>query len=115
MLSISDEAGISYDGELITFITPLGYTKTAEHYLTLGVNDTVENMVNKMRERLVYEYTNNIRLKSGVKEYLEMLKGENTRLFVRTANPLSALSITAFFTFLKRSGRLRISGSPSWI
>lgn len=29
MLSISDEAGISYDGELITFITPLGYTKTA--------------------------------------------------------------------------------------
>ena len=87
MLSILDEAGISYDSELIKFITPLGYTKTAEHYITLGVNDTVENMVSQMRERLVFEYTNNIKLKPGVKEYLEKLKGENARLFVLTASP----------------------------
>lgn len=87
MLSILDDEGIPYDGELIKFVTPLGYVKTAEHYRTLGVKDSVENMVDKMRAQLVFEYTNNIKLKPGVKAYLEKLTAENARLFVLTASP----------------------------
>ena len=88
MLSILDEEGIAYDGELIKIITPLGYTKTAEYYIDkLGLRDSVASIVSRMEEKLVYEYSNNIFLKPGVNEYIRRLHAEGARLFVLTASP----------------------------
>lgn len=88
ILSVLDEEGISYDDELLKIVTPLGYTKTAEYYVEkMGVQDTVENIVSRVREKLVYEYSNNIVLKEGVGEYLRRLHAEGARLFVLTASP----------------------------
>ena len=90
ILSIADDAGISYDGSLIKILTPLGYVKGAEYYVNeLGVKDTVENIVSKINGRLLYEYSNNIYTKPFVKEYLFKLHGQGARLFVLTASPHS--------------------------
>lgn len=88
MLKIADDAGLTYDGELIKILTPLGYTKSAEYYVReLGVPDTVENIVRRIEDNLLYEYTNNIVTKPGVVEYLSRLHAEGARLFVLTASP----------------------------
>ena len=88
ILSIADDAGIEYDDTLIKILTPLGYVKGAEYYVeTLGVKDTVENIVSKVRSRLQYEYSNNIFTKPYVKEYLNKLHESGARLFVLTASP----------------------------
>lgn len=86
-LSILDEEGIPYDDQLIKIVTPLGYTKTAEYYVDMGVQDTVEHIVSRIEKKLVYEYSNNIVLKEGVGEYLRCLHAEGARLFVLTASP----------------------------
>ena len=74
ILKIADDAGIVYGEELLKILTPLGYEKSAEYYVNeLGVNDTVENIVSRIKQNLVYEYTNNIIAKKGVKDYLQKL------------------------------------------
>lgn len=88
MLSIADEAGLTYDDNLIKILTPLGYTKSAEYYVgELGVQDTVANIVKRIEKKLVYEYSNNIYLKPGVWEYLKKLHDEGTQIYVLTASP----------------------------
>ena len=88
ILKIADDAGLSYDETLLKILTPLGYQKSAEYYVNvLGVPDTVENIVDKIRQNLVYEYTNNIVAKPGVANYLRRLYDGGARLFVLTASP----------------------------
>ena len=88
ILSIADDAGLEYDDSLLKILTPLGYTKSAEYYVNvLGVRETVDDLVKKIGERLVYQYSNNIFTKPGVREYLEKLHSEGARLFVLTASP----------------------------
>lgn len=87
MLSVLDDAGIKYGDDLVNYVTPLGYEKTAEYYIELGVKKSVDEIVSIMKERLVYEYTNNIKLKKGVQKFLEKKHKEGARLFVLTASP----------------------------
>lgn len=100
ILSIADEHGIKYGPELIRILTPLGYVGGAEYYVnTLGVKDSVENIVKTIGDRLVYEYSNNVMLKPGVGDYLRRLKNEGARLFVLTASPHLVTDVC-----LKRNG-----------
>ena len=88
ILSIADDAGLSYDDSLLKILTPLGYTKSAEYYVNvLGINEPVEDLIKKIGERLYYQYANNIITKPCVKEYLRSLHSEGARLFVLTASP----------------------------
>ena len=88
ILSIADDAGLSYDDSLLKILTPLGYTKSAEYYVNvLGIKESVESLVKKIGERLYYQYANNIITKPYVKEYLRSLHSEGARLCVLTASP----------------------------
>ena len=87
LLGVLDDAGIPYPDDLIKTLTALGYTKSAELFVTMGVQDTVENIVARIKQKLVYEYANNIRWKDGVWEYLDRLHRAGKRLFVLTASP----------------------------
>ena len=88
LLTILDENGIKYDrNEMINIITPFGYTKSAEYFISLGVKGTTEEIVKKMGDNLVAEYTNNIKLKPFVGEYLKKLKNDGYALYVLTASP----------------------------
>ena len=87
LLKILDEAGIPYDDGIVETITPLGYVASAELFRSMGVEATVEEMVAQMKENLVYEYSNNIKLKPYVGDFLRQLKMQGARLFVLTASP----------------------------
>lgn len=88
MLSIADEAELSYGPELIKILTPLGCVKGAEYYVdTLGVKDSKENITKKLLSRLYTAYSEKIALKPGVLDYLTKLKVDGARLFVLTAGP----------------------------
>lgn len=87
LLKILDEAGIPYDDGIVETITPLGYVASAELFRSMGVEATVEEMVAQMKENLVYEYSNNIKLKPYVGDFLRQLKVQGARLFVLTASP----------------------------
>ena len=100
ILKIADDAGISYDGELLKILTPLGYRGSAEYYVReLGVKDSVDHIVKQIENNLEYEYANNILPKSGVKEYLFHLHELGARLFVLTASPHLVTDVC-----LKRNG-----------
>lgn len=87
LLKILDDAGIPYDDTIVDTITPLGYVGSAELFRSMGVEATVEEMVAQMKENLVYEYSNNIKLKPYVGDFLRQLKVQGARLFVLTASP----------------------------
>ena len=87
LLKILDDAGIKYGDEMVNIITPLGYTKSAEYFINMGIDRTVEELVAEMQKNLVHEYSENIKLKPFVGEYLRKLKAEGARLFVLTASP----------------------------
>ena len=93
ILSILDEEGIPYGPDMIQVVTPLGYTKSAELYVEMGVKDTVEHIVSRVEARLVKEYASNVFLKAGVGDYLKKLRDEGARLFVLTASPHSVTDI----------------------
>ena len=88
ILKIADDAGLQYDETLLKILTPLGYQKAAEYYVNeLGVKDSVESIVSRIKQNLVHEYTHNIVTKKGVREYLTRLYESGARLFVLTASP----------------------------
>ena len=91
MLRILDEHNIKYDESIIKTITPLGLLGTAEYYVGLGINKTVEQIVEIMREYMLSEYLYNIPAKSGVIETLKELKKEGADLTVLTASPHATL------------------------
>ena len=87
ILKVLDDEGIPYGEDIIGILTPLGYTKSAEYYQTLGVPGTVEEIVRRIENNLVEQYANHIFLKPGVGDYLRKRKAEGARLFVLTASP----------------------------
>ena len=87
ILSVLDEEGIPYEPDLVKVLTPLGYTKSAELYQTMGVSGTVAEIVHRIENKLVEQYANHIPLKAGVGEYLRKRKAEGARLYVLTASP----------------------------
>lgn len=94
MLSIAEDEGLDYDDELIKILTPLGYVGGAKYYIeTYGVKATVEELCERVRVRLVNEYTHNIKLKAGVREYITALAKKGARLFVLTASPHSVTDV----------------------
>ena len=87
ILQVLDEENIPYEPTLIEVLTPLGYTKSAQLYQTMGVPGTVEEIVGRIQVILHHEYAHNICLKSGVDAYLRKLKEEGCTLCVLTASP----------------------------
>ncbi|MBQ8600665.1 MAG: HAD family phosphatase [Clostridia bacterium] len=87
ILKVADDAGMEYDDTLIEILTPLGYTKSAEYYQTLGIPGTVEEIVKQIENNLFPLYATEVKTKPFVKEYLEHLKAGGAKLFVLTASP----------------------------
>jgi len=88
MLNILEKSKVDYPVDIIKIITPLGDIGTAEYFReTLGVNLTIDEMISQMDEYALPAYRDKIILKSGVREYLEMLRKNNCSLNVLTASP----------------------------
>ena len=99
MLKILDENNIKYSSDIIKTITPLGYYGTSEYFISLGVKNSPEGLVDVMKEYAQKYYENSIPLKVGVFDTLKKLKENGHSLNVLTASPHSALDVC-----LKRCG-----------
>jgi HAD superfamily hydrolase (TIGR01509 family) len=91
MLRILDEHGIKYGDDIVKIITPLGYGGTAKYYRTLGIEKSVDELVEMMNEYARYEYENNIPAKESVIATLKEMKKRGYSLNVLTASPHIAL------------------------
>ena len=91
MLRILDERGIKYGDDIVKIITPLGYKGTAEYFRTLGVKESVDELIEIMNTYARIEYENNIPAKSGVADTLRKMKKMGYSLNVLTASPHIAL------------------------
>ena len=87
MLHVLLEEKISFPKDFINVLTPLGYTKSAELFVEMGVQDSVNGIVSRIEKFLVNEYANHIRLKPGVYDYVNKLKRDGAKLYVLTASP----------------------------
>lgn len=88
MKRILDDFGISYGPDLIKIITPLGTIGTAKYYVEkMGVPDTQENLILRMKEYLLDAYWYHIPAKSNVEKTLRALKEKGASLNVLTASP----------------------------
>ena len=91
MLRILDEYGISYGDDIVKIITPLGYQGTARYFQTLGIDESVEKLTEKMNLYAKDDYLYRIPAKEGVVETLRALRASGASLNVLTASPHAVL------------------------
>lgn len=91
MLRILDENRIPYGDDIVKIITPLGYKGTAEHFVKMGLDMPVGEIMAKMREYAAHEYAFNVQAKAHVGEALRALKARGDSLHVLTASPHAML------------------------
>lgn len=89
MMSLVKGAGIEIPDDFIDVITPLGYYDTGKYIRDIGVNLTVEEILEKIDNHMVYAYGHVIELKPYVSEYIKKLKADGCKLYVLTASPHS--------------------------
>ena len=87
MLRILNENNISYGDDIVKIITPLGLKGTAEYFISLGLNKSVEEIGKTMYEYFYYEYAYTIPAKEKVIDTLKELKAQGHSLNVLTASP----------------------------
>lgn len=91
MLRILDERGVTYGDDIVKIITPLGYLGAAKYFQTLGIDESVESLVETMERYAREEYALRIPAKEGVVETLREMKRQGADLNVLTASPHAAL------------------------
>lgn len=87
VLQVLREQGLQESEGILRTLTPLGYVGSARLYKEMGAADSVEQMVERMKELAAYEYAHNVYAKAGVKDYLQRLKAEGASLNILTASP----------------------------
>ena len=91
VLSVLNDAGVSYPDDVVKVATPLGYSGMAEYFKSLGVEGDTDALASDMMRRAAYEYENSILAKDGVAETLAELRRRGASLNVLTASPHTVL------------------------
>lgn len=87
-LKVLDDEGIAYGEDIVKIITPLGFKGAAEYFInTYDLPMTVDEVVEKMRDGMLYAYTHEIDAKRTVIDTLYKLKERGFDLNVLTASP----------------------------
>jgi len=87
ILRILDEAKVSYPKDIVKTVTPLGTIETAKLFIRMGVQGSVDDIQNKMRQYILNSYLYDIPAKPYVIETLKILKNRGADLHVLTASP----------------------------
>lgn len=73
-------------------IEHLSFNQTAIYFKEkFNLNDSIEKIVADWHNMAYYHYSNNVKLKSGVKEFLDYLKSHKVKIALATSNSLSLL------------------------
>lgn len=84
---ILERRNIAADDVFFKKLTAMTYEDASAEIQKLGVNISAEDFKTEINELAVYEYSNNIRLKDGAKNYLVYLKSRNIKIVLATASP----------------------------
>jgi len=87
MIRVLDDHGIAYGADIIRIITPLGLRGTAEYFRGIGLDLSVERILEEMNAYLTPLYRDVIVEKAGVKECLAAMRAAGFGLHVLTASP----------------------------
>ena len=87
MLQVLDTRGVPYGEDIIKVITPLGMQGTVQHFISMGMQGTEEEILADINKILTSYYLNVIPLKESVQRCLEEMKAAGFGLHVLTASP----------------------------
>ena len=87
MLRVLDHHNVPYPENIIQIITPLGLRATAEHFITMGLERTVDEILEEIADHLTPHYCNVIPVKETVEQTLRAMKAAGYGLHVLTASP----------------------------
>ena len=81
------EFGAEYPDNVLEIITPMSEQEKASYFISLGARGSAEEMTERLEKYVSYDYAHSVRMKDGVKEYIESLASVGERLFILTASP----------------------------
>jgi HAD superfamily hydrolase (TIGR01509 family) len=80
--------GLNMPSDYKEAITSLSFRETAVYTIKrFGLNETPEAIQHEWNEMAIFEYSHNVRLKPGAREYLDRLRASGVRLGVATSSP----------------------------
>ena len=69
-------------------INSMSFEESARYTIErFGLNEDTCDLINEWNDMALYEYSNNIKLKPKVKEYLDKLKEDNIKIGLATSSP----------------------------
>ena len=79
---------ISIPSDYIEKINSMSFKDVAKYTIKrFNLKESEEELIREWNEMAIYEYSNKIKLKSNVKEYLEKLKENNIKIGLATSSP----------------------------
>ena len=91
MLNILRENNVAHEPDIIKITTPLGYSKTAELFASMGLDKPVEEIITIMNARAAHAYAHHVPAKAHVLDALKRMKARGDDLNVLTASPHAML------------------------
>ncbi len=81
--------GVDKPSNLKKEITHLSFDKTAEYFKKrFNISEPIEKILETWYKMSYDEYTNNVKLKPGAKEFLEYLSNQGTKIGLATSNSM---------------------------
>lgn len=79
--------GYAVPDDYLKGIACLGFEAAADYTIQrFGFSETREEIIKEWFDMAIYEYSNNVELKKGVKSYLEQLKEQGVKMAIATAS-----------------------------
>lgn len=83
-----EKRNISIPKDYIEKVNDMSFKEVAKYTIErFGLKEREEDLIKEWNEMAVFEYSNNIKLKPNVKEYLQKLKTNNIKIGLATSSP----------------------------
>lgn len=83
-----EKRNIDIPSDYIEKINSMSFDKVAQYTIErFNLKESEEDIIKEWNEMAIYEYSNNIKLKANVKEYLKKLKENNIKIALSTSSP----------------------------
>lgn len=119
-IDVLNKYGVSYPDNILDIITPLGMKQGAKYLIKLGLNLTVDEIIQIELDYILKQYRESIPLKKGVKKYLKSLKEDGVKMCVLTASShdlidpcLKRLGIWEYFEYIVSAEDIGVSKSDT--
>ena len=85
---VSKKRNITMPNDYIEKINSMSFEEVAKYTIErFNLNESVDSLIKEWNDMAIYEYSNNIKLKPNVKEYLVKLKKHDIKIGLATSSP----------------------------